>query len=74
MFSLRPDNWVLSSALIIGVAARGSDCLEMATPEQAMQCCQHPRVANRMITAATSVRIVATPLSQLHAALGQLCI
>jgi len=62
MFLLRPFNWVLSSALSVGVAARGSDCLYMATPEEAMQSCQRPCVATRMITAATTVRIVATPL------------
>jgi len=31
--------WVLSSALTAALAAHGLDCVVMAMPEQAMQCC-----------------------------------
>jgi len=40
MFSLRPAKRVLSSALIVALAADGFDCLGMATPEQAMERCK----------------------------------
>ena len=36
---MRPGKRVLSSALTAALAAYGLDCVGMATPEQAMQCC-----------------------------------
>src|ERR1700745_757536 len=43
MLSLRPAKCVLSSALIVALAAYGLDCAGMITPEQAMQCCNTMR-------------------------------
>src|SRR5215472_16323514 len=64
----RPAKWVLSSALTAALAACGLDCVGLATPEQAMQCCNTVRCHHRSHHGSQDC-CSTTP--QLHAALGQ---
>ena len=61
---------VLSSALTVALAAYRLDCLGMATPEQAMQCCNTMRCHTHSHHKHHSQDCCNTA-SQMHAALGQ---
>jgi hypothetical protein len=70
MFSLRPAKWVLSSALIVALAAYGLDCLAMATPEQAMQCCNTMRCHSRHHRSHHGSQDCCNTTPQMHADFG----
>lgn len=67
---MRPPECVISLALTIALAAYGLDCLGMATPEQAMQCCNTMHCHSHHHHSHGSQGCCNTA-SQMHAALGQ---
>jgi hypothetical protein len=71
MFSLRPAKWVLSSALIVALAAYGLDCLGMTTPEQAMQCCNTMRCHSHHHRGHHGSQDCCNTTPQIHADFGQ---
>ena|SRR6516162_3281222 len=67
---MRPDNRIISLALTIVLAAYGLDCMGMATPDQAMKCCEKMRChSHHHRSQNTQDCCKTTP--QMHAVFGQ---
>lgn len=68
---MRPAKWVLSSALTATLAAYGLDCVGMATPEQAMQCCNKMQCHTHHRRSHHGSQDCCSTTPQMRAALGQ---
>jgi hypothetical protein len=67
---MRPAKWLISLALTIALAAYGLDCMGMATPDQAMKCCEKMRChSHHHRSQNTQDCCKTTP--QMHAVFGQ---
>ena len=68
---MRPAKWVLSSALTAALATYGLDCVGMAAPEQAMQCCNKMGCHTYHRRSHHGSQDCCSTTPQMHAALGQ---
>jgi hypothetical protein len=68
---VRAVKWVLMPTLTVALAAYGLDCLGMATPEQAMQCCNTMRCHTHSHHQHHGSQDCCNTTPQMHAALGQ---
>jgi hypothetical protein len=67
---VRPAKWVLMATLTVALAAYELDCLGMATPEQAMQCCNTMRCHTHSHHQHHGSQDCCNTTPQMHAALG----
>ena len=68
---VRAVKWVLMPTLTVALAAYGLDCLGMATPEQAMQCCNTMRCHTHSHHQHHGSQDCCNTTPQMHTALGQ---
>jgi len=68
---MRLAKWVLSSVLTAALAAYGLDCVGMATPEQAMPCCNTMRCHTHHRRSHHGSQDCCSTTPQMRAALGQ---